>query len=94
MDIETVSNYGELKNAILEKVTIALQLARLTKKIERAFLAWLVKSNFWPYLSGDGDEDDIPISTISKNRKSEASGEKPNKETIDVSDDETKSNDV
>ncbi|GKC06248.1 hypothetical protein Tco_0997858 [Tanacetum coccineum] len=32
-----------------------LQLARLTKKIERAFLAWLVKSSFWPYLAGDDD---------------------------------------
>ncbi|GJX80248.1 peptidyl-prolyl cis-trans isomerase FKBP43 [Tanacetum coccineum] len=42
----------------------------------------------------DGDEDDIPISTICKNKKSQASGEKPKKETIDVSDDETKSNDV
>ncbi|GJU92390.1 hypothetical protein Tco_1304813 [Tanacetum coccineum] len=32
-----------------------LSLARLTKKIERAFLAWLVKSSFWPYLAGDDD---------------------------------------
>ncbi|KAD7477265.1 hypothetical protein E3N88_00401 [Mikania micrantha] len=32
-----------------------LSLARLTKKIERAFLAWLVKSCFWPYLAGDDD---------------------------------------
>ncbi|GJZ50452.1 hypothetical protein Tco_0604642 [Tanacetum coccineum] len=32
-----------------------LSLVRLTKKIERAFLAWLVKSSFWPYLAGDDD---------------------------------------
>ena len=39
------------------------------------------------------DEDTIPISTICKNQKSQASGEKPKKETIIVLDEETKSND-
>nr|GFA90013.1 ribosomal protein S10 [Tanacetum cinerariifolium] len=43
-----------LRHAPKEKV-FAAKLARLTKKIERAFLAWLVKSSFWPYLTGDDD---------------------------------------
>ncbi|GJU34279.1 hypothetical protein Tco_1182633 [Tanacetum coccineum] len=43
-----------LRHAPKEKV-FAAELARLTKKIERAFLAWLVKSSFWPYLAGDDD---------------------------------------
>ncbi|GJW12830.1 hypothetical protein Tco_1578657 [Tanacetum coccineum] len=43
-----------LRYAPKEKV-FAAELARLTKKIERAFLAWLVKSSFWPYLAGDDD---------------------------------------
>ncbi|KAG5579229.1 hypothetical protein H5410_049856 [Solanum commersonii] len=30
-------------------------LARLTNKIERAFLACLVKSSVWPYLAGFDD---------------------------------------
>uniref|UniRef100_K4D963 Uncharacterized protein n=1 Tax=Solanum lycopersicum TaxID=4081 RepID=K4D963_SOLLC len=32
-----------------------LSLARLTNKIERDFLACLVKSSFWPYVAGDDD---------------------------------------
>ena len=32
-----------------------MQLARFTNNIERAFLACLVKSSFWPYLAGDDD---------------------------------------
>ncbi|GKF58834.1 hypothetical protein Tco_0172371, partial [Tanacetum coccineum] len=43
-----------LKHAPKEKV-FAAELMRLTKKIERAFLAWLVKSSFWPYLAGDDE---------------------------------------
>jgi hypothetical protein len=33
----------------------ALSSVRLTKNIERAFLACLVKSSFWPDLAGDDD---------------------------------------
>ena len=32
-----------------------LQRYRFTNNIERAFLACLVKSSFWPYLAGDDD---------------------------------------
>ena len=32
-----------------------LQLARFTNNTERAFLACLVKSSFWPYRAGDDD---------------------------------------
>ncbi|CAN0930454.1 hypothetical protein LINPERPRIM_LOCUS44958, partial [Linum perenne] len=35
-----------------------LSLARFTNNIERAFLACLVKSSFWPYLAG---EDDVEL---------------------------------
>ncbi|KAL8089057.1 hypothetical protein AgCh_038716 [Apium graveolens] len=41
-----------LRHAPKEKV-FATELAPLTNKIERAFLACLVKSSFWPYLVGD-----------------------------------------
>ncbi|GLT77458.1 hypothetical protein SLA2020_490410 [Shorea laevis] len=43
-----------LRHAPKEKV-FATELARLTNNIERAFLACLVKSSFWPYLAGDDD---------------------------------------
>ncbi|KAL1818448.1 hypothetical protein ACET3Z_013317 [Daucus carota] len=43
-----------LRHAPKEKL-FATELARLTNKIERAFLACLVKSTFWPYLAGDDD---------------------------------------
>ncbi|KAL8108849.1 hypothetical protein AgCh_025087 [Apium graveolens] len=43
-----------LRHAPKEKV-FATELACLTNKIERAFLACLVKSSFWPYLAGDDD---------------------------------------
>ncbi|GKA62974.1 hypothetical protein Tco_0762493, partial [Tanacetum coccineum] len=37
------------------KYIAVASLARLTKKIEMAFLAWLVKSSFWPYLACNDD---------------------------------------
>ncbi|KAL0288685.1 UNVERIFIED_CONTAM: hypothetical protein Scaly_2723200 [Sesamum calycinum] len=43
-----------LRHAPKEKV-FATELARLTNKIERAFLACLVKSSFGPTLAGDDD---------------------------------------